>query len=84
MVKENNPYQPPTQSKLENEALNFVQRNKPRYYNDLRKTGKLKEYCQHKATKAMSHAKSLISNGMPESEAWDMAIRQEIMELKNH
>jgi hypothetical protein len=75
-------YQPPTQAALEYEALNFVKINKPRYYKDLKKTGKLKEHCQRRATKAMSYAKSLISNGMSEREAWDMAMRQ-ILELKS-
>ena len=83
MAKEIEEYQPPTQSELENKALNFVKTNKPRYYRDLKKTGKLKEYCRRRATKAMSYAKSLIVNGMSEGEAWNMAIRQEILELKS-
>jgi len=83
MAKEIEEYQPPTQSELENKALNFVKTNKPRYYRDLKKTGKLKEYCQRRATKAMSYAKSLIVNGMSEGEAWNMAIRQKILELKS-
>jgi len=83
MAKEIEEYQPPTQSALENKALNVVKTNKPRYYRDLKKTGKLKEYCQRRATKAMSYAKSLIVNGMSEGEAWNMAIRQEILELKS-
>ena len=83
MAKVIEEYQPPTQSELKNKALNFVKTNKPRYYRDLKKTGKLKEYCQRRATKAMSYAKSLIVNGMSEGEAWNMAIRQEMLELKS-
>jgi len=83
MAKEIDEYQPPTQSQLENTALNFVKTNKPRYYRDLKKTGKLKEYCQRRATKAMSYAKSLIVSGMSEGEAWNTAIRQEILESKS-
>ena len=73
----------PTQSELENKALTFVRTNKPKYYNNLKKTGKLKEYCQIRATKAMTYAKTLIVNGTPEAEAWNMAIRHEILEAKS-
>lgn len=83
MAKEIDEYQPPTQSQLENTALNFVKTNKPRYYRDLKKTGKLKEYCQRRATKAMSYAKSLIVSGISEGEAWNTAIRQVILESKS-
>ena len=83
MAKEIEEYRPPTQSELEYKALDFVKTNKLRYYKDLKKTGKLKEYCQRRATKAMSHAKSLISNGVSGEEAWNIAIRQEILELKS-
>jgi hypothetical protein len=74
----------PTQSELENKALTFVRTNKPKYFNDLKKTGKLKEYCQRRATKAMSYAKTLIVNGTPEAEAWNTAIRHEILESKSN
>ena len=82
MVEEIDRFQSPKQSELENEALNFVKANKSKYYDNLKKTGKLKEYCQHRATKAVSDAKSLISSGMSERKAWDVAINQEIMEKK--
>lgn len=75
--------QPPTQSELEYKALNFVKTNKPRYYRELKKSGKLKEHCQRKTTKAMGYAKNLISNGMLEEKAWNIAIREVILGLKS-
>lgn len=83
MPLENDVFKQPTQAVLENNALKFVKTNKAKYYNDLRKTNRLKEYCQHRATKAMTLAKDLISGGMPPAKAWETAIREVILE-KNH
>ena len=71
---------PPSQSALEEQALNFLKTCKPKEYRNMKASGELKEYCQLKAKAAKRLAENLISTGVFENQAWHWAIRSEILE----
>jgi len=71
---------PPSQTVLEDKALDFLKTCKPKEYRNMKASGELKEYCQLKAEATKRLAESLISTGVFENQAWHWAIRSEILE----
>ncbi len=70
----------PSQESLEAQALDFFKRCKPKEYREMKKDGSLREVCQLRARAAKRYAENLIQCGVWEREAWNMAVRQEILE----
>jgi hypothetical protein len=69
-----------SQADLEAKALEYVKENKPKEYRKMKKSGDLDEYCRLAAKAARESAEALIKSGMWDREAWNLAIRQEILE----
>ncbi len=76
-------WEAPTQEALEAQALDFSKKCKPKEYREMKKDGSLQEVCQLAARAAQSYAERLIKNGMWEREAWNMAIRQDILQSES-
>lgn len=76
-------WEAPTQEVLVLKALNFYKECKPKEYREMKKDGSLQEVCQMKAKAAKRYAESLIHQGMWNREAWNMAVRQEILESES-
>ena len=74
---------PPTQDDLEAQALDFFKRCKPKEYREMKRDGSLQEVCQLVAEAAQRYAQNLTGSGMWEREAWNMAIRQEILQSES-
>lgn len=72
-----------TQAELEAKALKFIKENKPREYRKMKALRELSEYCQLKAERARKQAESLIADGIWDKEAWNLAIRQVILESES-
>ncbi len=70
-----------TQSELEAKALNFIRRNKP----EARKMSQvdIAEWVTLKAKAARAEAESLIASGVWDQEAWNRAIRSQILESES-
>jgi hypothetical protein len=71
---------PPPQEELEAKALYFLRTNRPKVYKKLEQSGELEEYCQLKAQAAKRYAENLIQSGEWLNQAWNRAIRLEILE----
>jgi hypothetical protein len=71
---------PPTQEELGAKALYYVRTCKPKSYKEMKKDGTLDHYCQLAAIAATNYANSLIDTGESEEQAWNRAIRLEILE----
>jgi hypothetical protein len=69
---------PPSHSDLINEALNYLKEKHPQDYSGM-SSQKRDKYAEEAANRAEGCAKNLLAKGKPENEAWDMAIRQEIL-----
>lgn len=75
-------YQTPSHSDLRSKAWAFLKVNKP---GELRKMSKAKldRYCERKARAAENLVKNLIATGEFPEVAWNLAIRQEILESES-
>jgi hypothetical protein len=76
-------WQPPTQEELEEKALNYLKTCLPKDYRQMKKDGELEENIRLRVKAAKSYAESLIKGGMFEGEAWNLAIRQEILDSES-
>jgi hypothetical protein len=76
-------FQEPTNAELEAKALRFVRQCRQKLYRELRQSGELKEYCRQKAKAARRYAENLIKSGEWEGNAWNRAIRLEILESES-
>lgn len=73
------PYQPPDDEELRQKALTFLKDVKPQEYRQLLRDGELQEMLRLKVQACKGYAKAL--GGGPE--AWNMAIRQELLESES-
>ena len=76
-------YHPPqdrSQAELKAKAETFYKENRPAEYRKMKLLRTLDKACENKADAAKDFANSLIAGGVPASEAWNRAIRQEILE----
>lgn len=73
-------FRPPSKDELELQALNFYKTYKREEYQRLKNAGELETLCHLKAENAMRFAQDSIAIGMSDNEAWNKAIRSEILE----
>jgi len=69
---------PPSHGDLINEELNYLKEKHPQDYNGM-SFQKRSKYAEEVANRAEGCAKNLLAKGKPKNEAWDTAIRQEIL-----
>ena len=69
---------PPNHGDLVDKALTNLKENKPNKYRAMTIPTR-NQYAESAAKRAERYAKILISQGMFESDAWNMAIRQELL-----
>ena len=75
--------EPPTTNELEEQALKFLRDCRPQEYKELKARGAVEEYCQQKVEAAQRAAENLISQGTFPPQAWNTAIRTEILECQS-
>ena len=75
---------PPSKAVLEAEALEFYRlpQNKRRYRR-LKASGELDQAIENKVANTQQQARSLMFSGVWENEAWNRAIRSEILESES-
>lgn len=73
-------WQPPTLDLLILKGREFLRQCKPKEYSELKLASRLDEICRLKAVAAQEMAKDLIESGVFEREAWNRAIRFQILE----
>lgn len=77
-------YKAPTEEKLISKALTFMRKNYSHAkYQELVKSGELYQLAKLKAEAAKDRADSLITSGTFPGEAWNQAIRSEILESES-
>jgi len=69
---------PPTHGDLINEALNYLKEKHPQDYDGM-SSQKRDKYAEEAANRAEGCAKMLIAQGKSVSEAWNTAIKKEIL-----
>lgn len=75
---------PPTEAELVAKAIRYLRQNKPQEYKSLKEEGGgVYQYALAKAQAAERYAANLITEGKSPTEAWNMAIRQEILESES-
>ncbi len=72
-------FTPPTQELLEMKALHFLKTCRREAYREVKGAGELAEWVTLKANAARKYAENMISNGAMAEEAWNMAVRLEIL-----
>ena len=65
---------------LINMAMRYFRTCKPKEYRQMKKDGELMEVCQLMVKAARRYAKNLMAVGIFAGEAWNRAIRLEILE----
>ena len=75
---------PVDQAAFKQKIVDYLKKNEPVLYNRKKKGGKLETYTELVAHEAMLYAQNVISRGMVEQAAWDLAVRQVIMWTKDH
>jgi hypothetical protein len=70
----------PTQQELEAKALRYLKTCKPKELKELKRNGELEQSLQLRARAAKRYALNLMESGVWETEAWNRAIRLEILE----
>ena len=73
----------PTQEQLEAKALHYLKTCKPKEYRELKKNGELQQSLTRRAQAARDYARRLILSGEFENQAWNRAIRLEILESES-
>ena len=71
-----------SQSELEQKALDFLKQNKKKAIKGMSRE-ELQEWATQKAESAQSYHDSLVKTGVWEEEAWNRAIRLEILESES-
>ncbi|GEM_PF-2675358 len=74
---------PPSQAELEAKAEYFLKTSRAKEYRAAKKSGELQEWIQIKVKAAKEMAESLIGGGVWEGEAWNRAIRSQILESES-
>ena len=69
---------PPSYNDLMDKALNYLKESHPEDYNGM-SIQRRNKYAESAAKRAEGCAKTLIAKGISESEAWNTAIRKEIL-----
>lgn len=77
------PEYPPSVESLRAKALAYIKECKPRDYRRMKRNGELEKYLDLAVEACQDYARRLIEQGMWEREAWNMAIRQEILESES-
>jgi hypothetical protein len=67
---------------LEAKARDFLHNIRPDQYKQMSKAD-INEYCEIKAKSAIQYAKNLMTCGVSEPEAWNLAIRSCILESES-
>ena len=73
----------PSQEELEAQSLDFLKTCRRSLYRDLRGTGDLGDFLKRRANRARGYARNLMASGVWETEAWNRAIRLEILESES-
>ena len=73
-------FQPPSRRELEAKTLTFLKENNAEAYKAMAESGHLGEYCRMKTEAATQYAERLMMTGAWAREAWNCAIRKEILE----
>lgn len=76
-------YTPPSDADLWWKALGFFRTSKKVQYDAMRLDGSLKEVVGGRVAACKSYAQRLIDSGTWEGEAWNQAIRQELLESES-
>ena len=69
---------PPSHDYLINKALNYLKEIHPEDYKGM-SSQRRDKYAEEAASRAEEYAETLVAQGKPESEAWNEAIRREIL-----
>ncbi len=74
---------PSNQAALQEKIVNYLKDNKPALYKQKQKSGLLQSYLEMLLRETAKSAQNLIGRGMLENEAWNRAIRQEILRIES-
>jgi len=74
---------PPSEATLKDIALKFYRENRRKDYRELRQNGGLDEAIALKVEAAQRASQNLMTSGEWEHEAWNRAIRSEILESES-
>jgi hypothetical protein len=77
------PEYPPSEETLKAKALRFLRTCRAKEYRELSRSGDLPEAVSLKVKGAQDYAQSLMATGVWETEAWNRAIRSEILESES-
>lgn len=64
-------------------ASNFLRENRPEQWAAMKRDGTLQQTVKSRVEACKAYAASLIDGGMFEGEAWNMAIRKELLESES-
>lgn len=76
-------FQVPSDSQLREQALKFFKENKPKAYREMKADGSLEEVLAMRVKAARDYAQTLQNTGTWAGEAWNRAIRLEILESES-
>jgi len=74
---------PVPEDTLQSIALEFLRENRRKEYRQLKASGELDEALALKVENCQRQAKNLMATGLWENEAWNRAIRSEILESES-
>ena len=74
------PQYPPSPASLRAQALVYLKECKPTEYRQMKKDGELEKHLGLMVEACQRYAMNLKEQGVEEWEAWNLAIRQEILE----
>jgi hypothetical protein len=74
---------PPDDSVLRDKIVNYVKENKRKSYLKMKRDNKLEDYISVTITMCKGTAVKLIDLGISKEEAWNRAIRQDILESES-
>jgi len=74
---------PPSDESLRAQTVDFMKENQPKIYRQFLVAGDLQEYLDLKVNACKRAAQNLIKNGVFLNQAWNTAIRQEILEIES-
>lgn len=77
------PEYPLSEESLRKQALDYVKENRRKSYRQMKEDGELEEYLSLKVNACRRQAFNLIESGVWENEAWNMAIREKILETES-
>lgn len=74
---------PPSDEELRDKALRFLKEVKPREYREMQREGALNRLVENKVAACKDYAAALMRSGSSPPEAWNRAIRLEILESES-